>query len=269
MRLTTTPLTIGDLEAALARILRAAQDDALKADLRRQFQALRPHFDGQKIGYCLGRFIGAELDLRTPGMRGLGRVTDRVPRLGGYHRERLRRLPPHEMVQLHELIAQLMLSAYLVSALLSDDPAGIVLTSPVDLFHAWIPQIYVTGSFGPTSQAALEELTARKFTDLLAFMRTHNMRGGRFLRRDLTPVIFYYYAIAGAGLGLEERNPHHEVPPPEELVLSYLLWARQGGPEAALAQARELLTMRDLDRAYLAARAAALGVEDLYQNLLR
>jgi hypothetical protein len=66
------------------------------------------------ILHCIREFAQAELDVETPGDRGLGRLSTEVPRFGAYFRNPLVRLSPEDIDSLRQrIVAQLVAGSLL------------------------------------------------------------------------------------------------------------------------------------------------------------
>ncbi len=64
--------------------------------------------------YCINKFLSSEIDLQSPGLRGVGRITDEIPRLGGYYRNTLKDLYKDEILELKKTLKELMYIGYLI-----------------------------------------------------------------------------------------------------------------------------------------------------------
>jgi hypothetical protein len=89
--------------------------------LAAQIARVRRTFRGGVIELCVERFIDSALDFRAPGNRGLGRLSEVVPRYGAYFRRYLCSMAVDELAQLRNLIRNPVLTGYLAVALLNDD----------------------------------------------------------------------------------------------------------------------------------------------------
>ena len=59
------------------------------------------------VDYCIGKFVQTELDYQTDGDRGMGRMSNFVPRLGGYFRKNFLSLNSNKKLLLEEKIAKI------------------------------------------------------------------------------------------------------------------------------------------------------------------
>jgi hypothetical protein len=88
-------------------------------------------------------FVDYQLDFRTPGDRGLGRISTEIPRLGAYFRKSMSRLSQPELRDLYGIIQDLMLRGYLTRALLLEaPPKQPVLTNALELYETWLAGFY-------------------------------------------------------------------------------------------------------------------------------
>lgn len=79
--------------------------DLFKKNFNKNYANINPG----TTNYCVGQFVHAELDFATPGNRGIGRLTDALPRLGAYFRDSLSRLEKAGLNELDGLITKLIL----------------------------------------------------------------------------------------------------------------------------------------------------------------
>ena len=110
-------ITKDQLEQAFRGIMDDLEEGKLKPMLASKFAKFKDLFDGKRIGYSLHNFIKAELDFETPRARGIGRLSEQVPRFGAYYRKQLSQIDQDKMEILHNLIQNLMLRAYLTGVL--------------------------------------------------------------------------------------------------------------------------------------------------------
>jgi hypothetical protein len=151
----------------------------LQSGLERWLAATQPLLSGSISG-CVDQFLDAEFDHATPGARGLGRMTDELPRLAALHRKRLRDADPEDMGCLRELVRDHILCGYLL-ARFAARLSGEDLRDADDVFYRrWISLIYsqagasaITGALGDAPQGRdrpiWEVATARR---VLYRMRT-------------------------------------------------------------------------------------------------
>jgi len=93
---------------------------------------------------CIERFVAAELDYSTPGSRGLGRMSDHVPRLAAKHRTVVSRMELGDLEKLHYAISRHIACGYLFAELLYEldrEREGQIATET--LFQMWVPSIFL------------------------------------------------------------------------------------------------------------------------------
>ena len=191
-------LTVADLEPAMVDLLGMLKDEErVRKQFNDRFQQLRDAFNAEAIGFCLNKFISAELDYQTAGSRGIGRVTEAVPRFGAYFRKRLSRLSDDAHSELFHLIQDLVLRGYLSQALSAEE---FVVASkyevPSDLFSAWLPIIYVN-DLPDQGSHLLSRVSYNAYQRLKDFLASNKMTGGGFLSKDKTDEIISKYLAAG------------------------------------------------------------------------
>ena len=89
--------------------LKKMYDDYIKDDLNVKYEEFTNQCNYESVEYCIDKFIKAELDYNTPGNRGLGRISDNVPRFGGFYRKQLINLSNQRLIELNNQIKTLLL----------------------------------------------------------------------------------------------------------------------------------------------------------------
>jgi hypothetical protein len=197
------------LDEAFKDMMVSIKEGNLSAMLRSKFSDFKNDFDGERIGYSLHQYIKAELDFVTTGTRGIGRVTEDVPRFGGYYRKQLSEMNPEKLKNLYDLIQMVMLSSYLTGTLMmSEELEQAVVTDKNELFERWIPNIYVTpfNSLGSGLQNALLSLCDRSLENLLKFLENNKIEKKGIFSKDKANEIILYYMVAGCGLRITETG---------------------------------------------------------------
>jgi hypothetical protein len=178
-------------------------------ELEPQLDEVRRAFSGEAIDYCLDRFIQAELDFESPGQRGLGRISEVVPRYGAHYRKHLRRLDTAQLDAVDALIRTQILSGYLAFVLPRESPVEAAdVQNGENLFRQWIPHIYsssLANAADEESRTLLAVLGSDAMQNHLQFLGKHGMKGGGFLSSDKTELILFHYHLAGFGLRIVER----------------------------------------------------------------
>jgi len=194
-------LTLETADASVAAMQQALQYDSTLADRLSLWEKdLRSRFNVLVVGACFSPYIRAELDFRTLGDRGLGRVSTSIPRLGAYFRKPMSRLSDVELRDLYGIIQDLMLRGYFTRALLLETPPKrAVLTAAPELYETWLAGFYSSdpSQMGTSLRAVLATVTDSAFEALKAFFGGHGMRGGGLFREDKTELISLYYPLGG------------------------------------------------------------------------
>lgn len=199
-----------DIEAAMVSIIREFGNEKEIIDaIKPNFEELKRNYDDKKITYCLDKYINAELDFTTPGNRGIGRISEYVPRFGAYFRKALSNMPEADLAKLYSIIQDIMLRGYLVHVLFIEESVREpVISSEKELYEKWIPGIY-SQNLPETDENLVRALvicTYSAFETLREFMNIHRMKDQDFFSEDKTDEILFYYAIAGFGLRVVETR---------------------------------------------------------------
>ena len=184
-------------------------DSKSKPELNSRFAKFKGDIDGKRIGYSLHNFITAELDFKTPGVRGIGRLSEEVPRFGGYYRKPLSQIDLDKMEILYGLIQGLMLGSYLTAILtFEEELKEAEVTNDHELFEKWIPNIYVTpfNALDSLLQNALLAFCGSTVDSILSFLETNKIKRKGLLGRDKIHEIISYYMVAGCGLRITETG---------------------------------------------------------------
>lgn len=169
------------------------------------YKQLLESFNAEAIGFCLDKYITAELDYVTFGDRGIGRASTYVPRLGAYHRKKMATLNTSDKAKLYNLIEDVVLRSYLTAPLFLENPLRerkVVDTALI--FNNWIPGIYGGRAENISKVEALWQIAGFPLQNLMEFFAQRKMSGAGVFSKDKTPEICSYYPIAGMMLRLVE-----------------------------------------------------------------
>lgn len=95
---------------------------------------------------CIEEFVNTEMDYKTDGIRGIGRMSNYIPRFGGYYSKFLCNTSYDEIEIIRNLLKDIIKYGYFlgVYAELEDIKSLKLPKNPYKLlFEKWIPQIYV------------------------------------------------------------------------------------------------------------------------------
>ena len=171
--------------------------------IKPRFEQLKLKINTEIFNHCVEKYINAELDFKTPGNRGLGRMTDNIPRFGAYFRKKLSKLSQNDLDNLYIKIQDIIISGYLVHALFMEEVANNpVITDGETLYEKWIPGIYASSPFEMGKNLSnifyiCIESSCQALKDLMGGC---GIKAGGFLSADKTDEILVYYACAGFGL---------------------------------------------------------------------
>jgi len=201
---------------SLRRTLGDPGEESILEEVEPRFKKLILEFNSEAISYCLEKYIVAELDYKTPGNRGIGRMTQNIPRFGAYFRKPLSTLTEQEFNKLYLFILDLCLRGYLISVLYVEWPArNDKLLDKYLLFEKWIPCIYVINPYGlnPDIWDLMKADTLFTIIEIQDFIRKHGMekdsllkRVGGLLSKNKVGEILEYYIIAGFSLRSVEEG---------------------------------------------------------------
>jgi len=171
--------------------------------IKKNFEDSYKNTDPKNMSQCTEKFVQTELDHETSGDRGIGRLTDTMPRLGAYFRSSFSELDEVSQNELGILIAKLIAKGYIFIPMSNSKPKEKTLSFTDDeLYKEWIPQIY-TFKLNVMSENVwnlLLAITEKDFKDIKNFFDKHNMKGGGLFSKDKTDDILNSYLIAGVAL---------------------------------------------------------------------
>ena len=128
-----------EIFAEMSKIFSADKIDAFKKNFDKNNESISL----DTINYCIEKFAKTELDFITPGDRGIGRLTETLPRLGAYFRNPLSNLEKTELNKLDTLITKLITKGYLFSAVINGQPKEKTLSfTGEELCREWLPKIF-------------------------------------------------------------------------------------------------------------------------------
>jgi len=206
-----TECKIEHLEVAMASIIMEISKDQQEflSRTKSKFEQFKKRYDGKRISYCLEKYINAELDFTTPGNRGIGQISEYVPRFGAFFRRGLSNMSEVDLSKLYEIIQDIILRGYLVHILFIEESVrDSAISSGEELYQKWIPGIYSSDSSEVDEKlmTMLSLCSNSAFETLKDFINSHKMKGVGFLAKDRTDEIVYYYPIAGFGLRVVETK---------------------------------------------------------------
>lgn len=168
--------------------------------LRLHGKSLESTFNSASVSYCLNQYIETELDFKSESNRGLGRITESVPRLGAFFRKKLSKLSTDNLDVLRTLIGTQCLLGYMTHVFFFEEEIADM--KPLDgehLYETWVPSIY-SNNFSDISEdtGKLFAMCSQRGTNgLKAFFHDHNMKAGWLQSDDIPNTIITYYFIAG------------------------------------------------------------------------
>lgn len=161
--------------------------------------------NSETISYCVDTYVDSELDFKTPGERGLGRVSDGVPRFGGYFRKSLSRLTKEEMKELELLLKKTIYIGYIVHVGWMDNTSSSINVERNQLFAKWIPRIYNSNMESiPETQNILYSLSGNSLNQISDFIKKKNLKNDKIFGTNKTNMILGCYPIVGYVLRFTE-----------------------------------------------------------------
>lgn len=169
-------------------------------EFKKAFEENKTSISPEKIYYCLEKFLHAEFDYETPGVRGLGRASDYWPRLAGYFRSAFSKLSTEKTKELEVLITNMIVKCYLFSLLITNKKveSSSVKTNE-EFYEKWIPQIYMFDLSGVGDDVInlLFAIIKKDHENIKNFFKQNGMTPGFFGGADKTDEILNGYVGAG------------------------------------------------------------------------
>lgn len=202
----------GSVKAAIVDAYTASADSTAQAELDAFLEPVRRALEAPVLvdAYltlvpCVETFVSTELDVQTPGQRGLGRVSQSPPRLGGAFREELG--SPDAREEFASIIERMILETYAATAaalqsFFETKPEPRIRPAE-EVYELWVPNIYVgTKGFGDLTIDTIAAGHAQTETAVLAAGERHNLlRGLRKAKRERVLLdCASFWVCAGAAL---------------------------------------------------------------------
>jgi hypothetical protein len=204
---------IKDLIESMFPSIQESVPEQLSDDLINTFKEFISKFNSDAIIYCIDKYIEAEFDFITPGNRGIGRMTENIPRFGAYFRNSLSKLSNQELNELHFFIQDLCIRGYLSSALFISWPSkNNKLSNKFLLFKEWIPKIYITNPYDTCLETLWDIVRIKSnytIIEIHYFLNKHGMEKRGFFNRNYeykVNEILEYYIVAGYTLRSVEEG---------------------------------------------------------------
>jgi len=195
---------IDEIFVEMGKIFSTNTIDISKKNFNKNYKSINTN----TINHCVEKFVQAELDFVTPGNRGIGRLTESLPRLGAYFRDYFSNFKETELNKLDILITKLIIKGYLFSAAINGQPKEKVLSfSNQELYKEWIPKIFTfdINVISDNAGKLLLAITENDLRQIKDFFRLHNMRSKRLFSKDKLEYILMQYIIAGVSLYYIEK----------------------------------------------------------------
>lgn len=177
-------------------------DDAYKAPVRERVRTLQMGY----INECAWVLLGAELDCRTPGSRGIGRLGKNPPRLGAFRRSRIARLESSDLDEVYDKLRGILLAGLASSLNVVPDRNPREDLSDLRWREEgkweWLGLIYVTALPQTDGVRLFHEVCSEPFFfDAYEVLREKGVWPLLPHRRRVMALIFLYYWRAGFLLG--------------------------------------------------------------------
>ena len=112
----------------------------------RGITVFKDYFFSKAVMYCIEKFVDSEMDYITPGIRGLGRISDAFPRFGGFYSKYLKSLSTNELGIIKSIIFGIVKYGYMTAILMEMAiEEKLIKLKIIDnelFFQKWIPKIY-------------------------------------------------------------------------------------------------------------------------------
>lgn len=190
--------------------IREAVPESTK-EMEEEFQSIKSSLDPETINFCLKPYLHAEFDWNTPGNRGLGRLSEAIPRLGAYFRKPISKLTVEQLRFLDELLTRIIVKAYLFQMIISDYKIELDgVRTMVDVFNEWVPLMYGTDLLTKYKQsedmmACLGLVFWKDIERLKDSFTSYGLKPGMF-QPDIIDQILFSYLNIGLILRLVHAN---------------------------------------------------------------
>lgn len=134
-----------------------AQLDRMAGLLQAEWET-RERYVTDPARICLDRYVSAELDFVTPGLRGIGRIGEHIPRLGAKHRSAFANASYDALAAIEYALKLHILNGYLFLEFIRRLPVQQSMRYDSGrLFDAWIGRVYSPpAAIEPVDQTELD-----------------------------------------------------------------------------------------------------------------
>lgn len=158
--------------------------------------------------YCINKFLNSEIDLQSPGLRGVGRITDEIPRFGGYYRNTLQDLYKDELLELKKTLKELMYIGYLMHFFCCEEELKATqYQDKYKLYQIWT--MYLLGFDQNTFQeeiVTLQKVSKKTIENCNEQMRKLQINGLNGSDELVLERILFYYGTAAFALRRREMG---------------------------------------------------------------
>lgn len=109
---------------------------------------INEYFYSSSVQYSIEKFVEAEMDYSTPGIRGLGRMSTYIPRFGGLYSRYLQKISKEELNRIGNSIIEIIKDGYKTAIFLDmvseQELKKLNKNDNESFFQKWVPQIYVS-----------------------------------------------------------------------------------------------------------------------------
>ena len=194
----------GEVFTEMGKIFSQDKVDIFKKNFDENYESIDP----EVISPCIEKLAQAELDYTTPGDRGLGRLTETLPRLGAYFREPIAKLDDSDHEKLEALITRIITKGYIFVSIVHSKPKEeISAKTGEQVYEEWVPKIFTFDLSNISNNAGglLLAVTKNDLDEIKKFFSQHDMKVVGFFSTDKTDDILMHYMIAGVSLYFIEK----------------------------------------------------------------
>lgn len=188
----------------MGKIFSQEKVDIFKKNFDENYKSIDPEI----INPCIEKFVQAELDYTTPGDRGLGRLTETLPRLGAYFREPIAKLDELNREKLDALMTRIITKGYVFVSIVHSKPKEeISAKTGEQVYEEWVPKIFTFDLSNISNNAGdlLLMVTKNDLDEIKNFFNQNDMGAGGFFSKDKSDDIMMHYLIAGVSLYFIEK----------------------------------------------------------------
>lgn len=156
--------------------------------------------------YCIDKFLSSEMDQKSAGLRGVGRINDEIPRFGGYFRNELNQLYTDEILEIKRRFEEIIYIGYLIHLFHCEEALKPeAYHDKYKLYQMWIMYLIGFNQNAFKEVITLIQLASKETTEKIKRqMENHDLNKFSNAKDEILDNTLLYYGIVGFALRRRE-----------------------------------------------------------------